>query len=1139
MAAKKTFFWARALSLLLCLVLLTGLIPAALAEEGDEPDAPDSTSVAEISITPSLNLKMGENESGSVTVSVQPGDKADSSYSADITSAGDVIRIQDQQGTIQVTALKAGDAEITVTAAGGGKTATCQVHVDEADPEPVPVQSITLSPSSLELKPGETKSFTVTVAPDNADDRSYEANVTKGSEVIQIENKNGTINVTALKAGSGEVTVTARDGSGKSATCSVTVKEDAPVAVTGVTLTPTSATLTVGGKQQLTANVAPANATNKEVTWKSSDSAIASVDDSGLVTARAAGTASIVAATKDGGFTAICTVTVNAAKIPVTGVTVTPTAVSMTVSQTLQLTATVAPNNATDRTVTWASNNAAVATVNASGLVTAKSAGTAVITVTTNDGKKTASCTVTVNAGALSLNSRSLTLTAKGSGSTLTATTLPDSAASGVTWNIVGTGGGSIVSLSTNQGKSCTVTPLAAGTTTVRATVTIQGQTYTENCTVRVTSSSASDITYTTARSVPVTFAVKDFSSVCDSLTGYALNSVSFSLPSSSQGTLYYDYSSNGSYDRVVTASTNYYRNSAPYLSRVTFVPNDSFTGTVTVNYSARDTQDTVYSGRVLIRVGDSTGTVTYSTEKNTALTLDDNDFNRFSQDLTGSSFQYIRFTSLPASSRGTFYYDYDEDASSNRAVTTATNYYRSKASYLDRITFVPKANYTGTVSVPFTGQDTEGSTFNGTLKIYVGTGTADLSYRASTGQAVTFSASDFNTYCKEQTGSALDYVRFTLPSRGTLYYGYNSNGSYEKTVTANTSYYRSSTPSLNSVSYVPDASTPTTVSIPFTGWSTDGTRFSGTVAITYTGPQSVSAIRYTSTGTPVVFRAQDFTAACSIRGTTSLSHVTFTLPNAISGRLYTSYTSPARHGTEVMPGAAYYLSSTPQLDGVTFLPKAGFSGTATVSYTARDRDGGTYNGTVEITVAPGTASSTFADVGTGYSWCASSVDFLYKGGVVTGVDATHYAPAQSISRGDFVLMLYRAFGLRASGTASFTDVPAGSYYAEAIAAAKALGIATGGGDGTFRPADPLTRQDAMLLLQRSLSASGQGIAGASTNVLSRFSDRSQVASYAQSAVCSMVQAGIIQGDSSGRLNPTQSLTRGEMATILHRVLTL
>jgi endoglucanase Acf2/uncharacterized protein YjdB len=168
------------------------------------------------------------------------------------------------------------------------------------------------------------------------------------------------------------------------------------VAVTGVTVSPTAATINIGGTQQLTATVAPANATNKTVSWSSNNTSVATVNGSGLVTAVASGSATITVTTQDGSKTANAAITVN---VPVTGVTVSPTAVTLAVGATQQLTATVSPANASNKTVSWSSNNTAIATVNGSGLVTAVGAGNTTIVVTTQDGGKTASSAITVTGG--------------------------------------------------------------------------------------------------------------------------------------------------------------------------------------------------------------------------------------------------------------------------------------------------------------------------------------------------------------------------------------------------------------------------------------------------------------------------------------------------------------------------------------------------------------------------------------------------------------------------------------------------------------------------------------------------------------------------------------------------------------------
>ena len=172
-----------------------------------------------------------------------------------------------------------------------------------------------------------------------------------------------------------------------------------PVLATGISLNQTSLSFTAANQTAtLTATVTPSNATNKSVTWTSSNTSVATVSSSGVVTAKANGTATITAKTADGtNLTATCTVTV-AIPVLATGISLNQTSLSFTAAnQTATLTATVTPSNATNKSVTWTSSNTSVATVSSTGVVTAKANGTATITAKTADGTNlTATCTVTV-----------------------------------------------------------------------------------------------------------------------------------------------------------------------------------------------------------------------------------------------------------------------------------------------------------------------------------------------------------------------------------------------------------------------------------------------------------------------------------------------------------------------------------------------------------------------------------------------------------------------------------------------------------------------------------------------------------------------------------------------------------------------
>lgn len=172
------------------------------------------------------------------------------------------------------------------------------------------------------------------------------------------------------------------------------------VPVSGVSVDPTTAKIKVSDEIKISATVAPSNATNKAVTWTTSDNNIATVDNSGNVTGIAIGTATITATTKDGGFTASCTVTVEEKPVvAATGVTVDPTSTSVVEGKTVQLQETVLPASASNKSVSWTSSDEAVLTVDNTGLVTALTEGNATVTVTTTDGGFTATCSVEVTEG--------------------------------------------------------------------------------------------------------------------------------------------------------------------------------------------------------------------------------------------------------------------------------------------------------------------------------------------------------------------------------------------------------------------------------------------------------------------------------------------------------------------------------------------------------------------------------------------------------------------------------------------------------------------------------------------------------------------------------------------------------------------
>lgn len=167
-------------------------------------------------------------------------------------------------------------------------------------------------------------------------------------------------------------------------------EEDPVVAVTGVSLNQSSIELEVGGTVSLNATVSPSNATDKTVTWSSSNAGVASVSN-GVVKALGEGSATITATA--GGKSASCQVKVSPVRVAVTGITLDRKEVSLYLSDTTHLVATVSPADATDKSVAWVSSDTAIATVDANGLVTAVSPGTC--TITAQSGNYSATCKVT------------------------------------------------------------------------------------------------------------------------------------------------------------------------------------------------------------------------------------------------------------------------------------------------------------------------------------------------------------------------------------------------------------------------------------------------------------------------------------------------------------------------------------------------------------------------------------------------------------------------------------------------------------------------------------------------------------------------------------------------------------------------
>lgn len=294
------------------------------------------------------------------------------------SSSDDTIASVDQKGL--VTAHKVGKVQITAATELGDLEAVCEVEVIAF------VSGIKLDQTELELYNGDVATLKATILPEDANNKTL--SWSSSNPQVATVDENGV--VTAIAAGTATITVAATDESGIETTCKVTVLQH----VESVTLSRTSGSMYVGEAKALTATVLPENAANKTVIWSSSNTAVATVDQSGLVTAVKAGTAQITATTEEGGLTAVCDVTVNQR---VTEIALNTTEATLYTKESLQLAATALPEDATNKTLSWSSADPTIASVDQQGVVSGLSVGTTTITVAAQDGSDvTATCQVTV-----------------------------------------------------------------------------------------------------------------------------------------------------------------------------------------------------------------------------------------------------------------------------------------------------------------------------------------------------------------------------------------------------------------------------------------------------------------------------------------------------------------------------------------------------------------------------------------------------------------------------------------------------------------------------------------------------------------------------------------------------------------------
>ena len=689
-----------------------------------------------------------------------------------------------------------------------------------------------------------------------------------------------------------------------------------------------------------------------------------------------------------------------------------------------------------------------------------------------------------------------------------------------------------------------TVTGVAAGTATITATV-----------------KNASDVIVETASyTVEVADAYKiELSAAPSSLTAGSASTVS--------ATVYQYMTEQGyvPYQQSVELTWNAYKESVADLggsnpSKAVKTTTSSGSSSVTLYTYATGTSKTAVQVPVTVSVTISGTTyqasplsVSVSPASAPSFAVHEEDYfdpDDFSEAVDGATGRYagkLSAITIEGSNGGSVY----ENGS---RVSSSTKYYVSGARNKLISSLYFRTSSTSTTNAYFTyiGYDADGDVI-AAGKVTLGDERVDMEYSASFGGSVTFLESDFSKAFSGKAGEKLDYVTFAM-NRATVVmnnktyslndgsnaaifgWAYTTSKATTKLSSTDKCYYQASYTQLDldEVTYVTGSyRTKYTVYLPYTAVGTSGSRYEGYTAITVSGDDSITA----SGASMKTLGAAD----AVLRAYPNAAYVMFKQPAVSEGRLLYNFRSVAAQNYTAVDYSKdqFYLSGTSAknlyLDSVFFLPAADCSTQIRLAFTVYGTSG-TQLGSGELTVrvASKTASSVFSDVNARTcSWAANAVDFMNEYGLVKGTGTSTFGWKGSMTRGDFVLILYRNAGSPSVYGVSnpFTDVKSTDYYYEAVLWAYRNNVVNGTSTTTFGPKGKITREQIASILWR---LAGKPVNSAS---LRSYTDYASVSDYAYDAMSWAVGSGYVKG-SGAKLSPKNNATRAEVAVMLHRYLT-
>lgn len=913
-----------------------------------------------------------------------------------------------------------------------------------------------------------------------------------------------------------------------------------------VSVTAGNTTLKVGNTTTVSVTDADGNAVTG-VTLTSDHTDIVSVIDSSTIKALKVGSATITAmVTEDGKTQTLGSVQITV-ELGVTAITADPSSIEIdadnakTASLSVTLTGAAAGDvlavRSSDESVVTVPASVDASTGSCSVTLTAVKTGTAAVTLSCGQATP-AQVTVTVKATkdhTVTFEKQKLTVK-KGETAVNPATKGP-AAGDKLTYASSNTA----VAAVTEDG---TVTGAAAGTATITATV-----------------KNASDVIVRTASyTVEVADAYKiELSAAPSSLTAGSASTVS--------ATVYQYMKEQGyvPYQQSVELTWKAYMESVADLggsdpSKAVKTTTSSGSSSVTLYTYATGTSKTAVQVPVTVSVTISGTTyqasplsVSVSPASAPSFAVHEEDYfdpDDFSEAVDGATGRYagkLSAITIEGSNGGSVY----ENGS---RVSSSMKYYVSGARNKLISSLYFRTSSTSTTNAYFTyiGYDADGDVI-AAGKVTLGDESVDMEYSASFGGSVTFLESDFSKAFSGKAGEKLDYVTFAM-NRATVVmnnktyslndgsnaaifgWAYTTSKATTKLSSTDKCYYQASYTQLDldEITYVTGSyRTKYTVYLPYTAVGTSGSRYEGYTAITVSGDDSITA----SGASMKTLGAAD----AVLRAYPNAAYVMFKQPAVSEGRLLYNFRSVAAQNYTAVDYSKdqFYLSGTSAknlyLDSVFFLPAADCSTQIRLAFTVYGTSG-TQLGSGELTVrvASKTASSVFSDVNARTcSWAANAVDFMNEYGLVKGTGTSTFGWKGSMTRGDFVLILYRNAGSPSVYGVSnpFTDVKSTDYYYEAVLWAYRNNVVNGTSTTTFGPKGKITREQIASILWR---LAGKPVYSAS---LRSYTDYASVSDYAYDAMSWAVGSGYVKG-SGAKLSPKNNATRAEVAVMLHRYLT-